>query len=60
MDAGQPDQQNPIRDRRGGVAMKITGVETVVLKKTVEHPVLDSLHTYDVGGHLLTRVYSEM
>ena len=37
--------------------MKITGVETVVLKKTVEHPVL---HTYDVGGHLLTRVYSEM
>lgn len=40
--------------------MKITRVETVVLKKTVEHPVLDSLHTYDVGGHLLTRVYSEM
>ncbi|MCI9338201.1 MAG: mandelate racemase/muconate lactonizing enzyme family protein [Lachnospiraceae bacterium] len=39
--------------------MKITGVETIVLKKPVEHPVSDSLHTYDVGGHLLTKVRTD-
>ncbi len=39
--------------------MKITGVETIILQKPVDHPVSDSLHTYDVGGHLLTRIYTD-
>ena len=36
--------------------MKITGVRTIILKKKVENPVSDSLHTYDVGGTILTLV----
>jgi L-alanine-DL-glutamate epimerase-like enolase superfamily enzyme len=36
--------------------MKITGIRTMILKKKVEKPVADSLHVYDVGGHLLTMV----
>jgi L-alanine-DL-glutamate epimerase-like enolase superfamily enzyme len=36
--------------------MKITGVKTIVLKREVKNPVSDSLHTYDVGGHLITMV----
>ena len=34
--------------------MKITGVRTMILKEEVEKPEMDSLHTYDVGGHLVT------
>jgi L-alanine-DL-glutamate epimerase-like enolase superfamily enzyme len=36
--------------------MKITGVRTMILKKKVNKPVSDSLHTYDVGGHLVIMV----
>jgi L-alanine-DL-glutamate epimerase-like enolase superfamily enzyme len=36
--------------------MKITGVRTVILKQEVKNPVSDSLHTYDVGGRLITMV----
>ena len=36
--------------------MKITGVRTMILKKKVENPVADSLHVYDVGGHLVTMI----
>lgn len=39
--------------------MKITRVETIILQKKVENPVSDSLHTYNVGGHLLTRIYTD-
>ncbi len=39
--------------------MKITQVETIVLQKKVENPVSDSLHTYNVGGHLLTRIHTD-
>ena len=39
--------------------MIIDRVETIILKKRVENPVSDSLHTYDVGGHLLTRIYTD-
>lgn len=39
--------------------MKIIRVETIVLRKTVRNPVSDSLHTYDVGGHLLTQIETD-
>jgi L-alanine-DL-glutamate epimerase-like enolase superfamily enzyme len=39
--------------------MVITKVETIILQKKVENPVADALHTYDVGGHLLTRIYTD-
>lgn len=39
--------------------MKITKVETIILQKPVENPVSDSLHTYNVGGHLLTKIYTD-
>ena len=39
--------------------MKIAKVETIVLKKKVENPVSDSLHTLDVGGALVTRIYTD-
>lgn len=39
--------------------MKICGIETIVLQKKVENPVSDSLHTYNVGGHLLTRIMTD-
>ena len=39
--------------------MVIDRVETIILKKRVENPVSDSMHTYDVGGHLLTRIYTD-
>ncbi len=39
--------------------MKISRVETFVLQKKVESPVADSLHVYDVGGQLVTRVYTQ-
>lgn len=39
--------------------MLIDRVETIILKKKVENPVADSLHVYDVGGHLLTRIYTD-
>ena len=34
--------------------MKITQVQTKVLQKKVQNAKADSLHTYDVGGKLLT------
>ena len=42
--------------KSGRKKMKITGVRTMILKKKVENPVADSLHVYDVGGHLVTMV----
>ena len=39
--------------------MKIIRVETIPLKEKVENPASDSLHTYNVGGHLLTKVYTD-
>ena len=38
--------------------MVIDRVETIILKRRIEKPVADSLHVYDVGGHLLTRIYT--
>lgn len=34
--------------------MKITGVRTMILKEAVDKPEVDSLHVYDVGGHVVT------
>lgn len=39
--------------------MKITKVETIVLKREVKNPLGGSQYTYDVGGHLLTRIYTD-
>ncbi len=39
--------------------MRIDRVETIVLQRQVERPVADSLHVYDVGGHLLIRIYTD-
>jgi len=39
--------------------MKITGVETKVLRYEVKNPVSDSLHTYDAGCTMLTRVFTD-
>ena len=36
--------------------MKISGVRTMILKEEVDKPEMDSLHIYDVGGHLITLV----
>jgi len=36
--------------------MKITGVRTMIVRRKVENPVADSLHVYDVGGHLVTMI----
>lgn len=39
--------------------MKITEIQTMILKKEVSSPVSDSRHTYDVGGHLVTKVVTD-
>ncbi len=39
--------------------MKISSVETIILQKKVDAPVADSLHVYDVGGQLVTRVCTD-
>ena len=39
--------------------MKITGVETIILKQEVKGAVSDSLHTYDVGGNVITKVHTD-
>lgn len=39
--------------------MKITKVETTILKKPVEKTFGGSLHNYNVGGYLLSRVYTD-
>ena len=39
--------------------MKITGVETIILRKEVKNPVSDALHTYDAGSDLVTRVFTD-
>ncbi len=39
--------------------MKITGVETIVLRREVKNPVSDSLHTYDAGCTLVTRIFTD-
>lgn len=44
---------------RNSPNMKITRVENIVLKREPVNAVSDSLHTYDVGGHLLTRIYTD-
>lgn len=38
--------------------MTIDRVETIILVRNVDSPVADALHVYDVGGHLLTRIYT--
>lgn len=39
--------------------MLIERIETIVLKREISNPVADSLHVYDVGGHLYTRVFTK-
>jgi L-alanine-DL-glutamate epimerase-like enolase superfamily enzyme len=39
--------------------MKITGLETIILKKAVKNPVSDALHTYDAGVNLITRISTD-
>lgn len=39
--------------------MKITGIETVILHKTVKNAPSDALHTYDAGCHLVTRIFTD-
>ena len=39
--------------------MKITDIETIVTKNEVKNPVSDSLHTYDVGGNVITKIYTD-
>ena len=41
------------------VLMKITGVETIILRYEVKNPVSDSLHTYDAGCTLVTKVLTD-
>ena len=39
--------------------MKITKIETIILRQEVANPVSDSLHTYDAGSHLITKIYTD-
>ena len=39
--------------------MKITKVETTILKKPIKNTFGGSQHNYNVGGYLLTRVYTD-
>lgn len=39
--------------------MKITGIETIILRKEVINPVRDALHTYDAGSNLITRITTD-
>jgi L-alanine-DL-glutamate epimerase-like enolase superfamily enzyme len=39
--------------------MKITDIKTMILKRKIENPVSDSLHTYDVGGTLVVMVETD-
>ena len=39
--------------------MKITGLETILLKQKVNNPVRDALHTYDAGCNLITKVSTD-
>ena len=39
--------------------MKVTKVETIILKQEVKNAVSDSLHTYNVGGNIITRVHTD-
>jgi L-alanine-DL-glutamate epimerase-like enolase superfamily enzyme len=39
--------------------MKIIKVETIILRYEVKNPVKDSLHTYDAGCELVTKIYTD-
>lgn len=39
--------------------MKITGIETIILRKEVKNPVQDALHTYDAGSDLITKISTD-
>ena len=39
--------------------MKITGIETIILRKEVKNPVQDALHTYDAGSNLITKISTD-
>ncbi|MCL2060074.1 MAG: mandelate racemase/muconate lactonizing enzyme family protein [Oscillospiraceae bacterium] len=39
--------------------MKITQIETIVLRHEVKNAVSDSLHTYDAGSDLVTRIHTD-
>jgi len=39
--------------------MRITEIETIVLRHEVKNPVSDSLHTYDAGSDLVTKIHTD-